>query len=567
MRFPTIDHFITGVAAPVSCLRTRLSCGVGEFPDLVPFGEWCKRTGLELIQILPVNDTGADPSPYNAQSAFALNPIYARLEDVPGWEICSEDIATARKQFEAAERLQYRTVRRFRMDMLRRIFEHTHEDIATDAALHEWIYNNRWLDAYGKFLEGATELFTAWIQYHLDCQLRKAALKLDAMGIALKGDIPILLSLDSADFQYNPRLFDKNLRVGAPPDMFSREGQNWRFPSFRWAEMERDDFRWWRDRLHRASRFYHAYRIDHVLGFFRSWVIPEAQESAALGYYEPARGIRLAELLNEANLTENAVADLVKSHALVRTETGFAPAWHWRDSPAYQNLEEPSRSRLHTLIERYWTGQETLWRDCGRRLLDAIAKSTDMLVCGEDLGVIPECVPQVLEELDILGLRVERWAGNGGGFAAPKTFPRLTVNTTSTHDSSTLREWWEEQEWNRDEYFALLGVQGYRPQFLTTEVCAAIIERNLNSNSVITVLPLQDLFALHYDLRTPDPAAERINLPGVQNDKNWTYRMKLQIESLLAYDAYNDYLASLIVRRRNRSLDASAARAAAVTPA
>jgi 4-alpha-glucanotransferase len=551
-----MDHFLTGVAVPVFSLRSDTSCGVGEFLDLIPLGSWCRRTGLELIQILPVNDTGSDPSPYNAQSAFALHPIYIRLENVPGWEICAVEIVAARQQFEAANRLQYERVLRFKTEILQRIFEHQRDVIRLDATFHEWIERNQWLEGYWKFL-GKPALFTAWVQYHLDRQLRYAAQQLDAMGVALKGDVPILLSPDSADVRHNPTLFNMGLRVGAPPDMFSRDGQNWRFPSFRWQEMERDGFTWWRERLQRASHFYHAYRIDHVLGFFRIWMIPEDKESAALGYYEPAIRIRLEQLLS-AGLNELEIKELVESYSLIRTESGYAPAWYWRDSTAYRNLDEPRRSKLHNLIEDYWAGQEALYRQHGRKLLESITKSTDMLVCGEDLGVVPQCVPETLEELGILGLRVERWAETDARPIPPTAYPRLTVSTTSTHDSSTLRGWWEEPGWNREAYFKQLNLDGNCPQYLTTEVCAAILKRNLNSNSMIVVLPLQDLFALHYDLRSLDTAGERINVPGVQDEINWTYRMKPSIESLIAYEAYNDYLAQLISLRRTKSLAASA---------
>ena len=554
MRFPEITRFLTGVGIPVFSLRSQSSCGVGEFPDLVLLGDWCRCTGLDLIQILPVNDTGTDPSPYNAQSAFALHPIYIRLEDVPGWEICRDDIRNARQTFEAGERLQYLSVLRFKMEMLHRIFQHEHAAIIEDDALREWIRLNHWLGAYSEFLGRANDLFVAWIQYHLDRQLNTAAMKLDAMGVTLKGDIPILLSVRSADVRTNPLLFNTKLRAGAPPDMYSGEGQNWKFPSFRWEEMERDGFAWWRERLERASRFYHAYRIDHVLGFFRIWVIPEAEESAALGYYAPAHSISEDKLLLDAGLGKSDIVDLVQSHALLRTDTGYAPAWYWPHSSAFLRLDEPGRSKLRTVIENYWNGQEGLWQEHGRKLLRAIAKSTDMLVCAEDLGVVPKCVPEVLEDLGILGLRVERWTDQKGRLTSPTRFPRLTVSTTSTHDSSTLRGWWQEQGWDRQEYFKGLNLPGSCPDFLTTEVCAAILERNLDSNSLITVFPLQDFFALHYDLRTPDPAAERINVPGVQSTDNWTYRMKRPLESLLAYSAFNDRLRGFIARRRNKPL-------------
>jgi len=554
MRFPKITRFLTGVAVPVSSLRSQSSCGIGEFPDLVLFGEWCRRTGMDLIQILPVNDTGFDPSPYNARSAFALNPVYLRLEDVPGWEICADNILAARRRYESSETLQYRNVLQFKLETLERIFRHNRAAIAADKALQEWMQANPWLKTYSEYCGRSKELFHGWTQYHLELQLKSAALQLHAMGIALKGDIPILLSAQSADVNFNPSLFNTKLRVGAPPDMFSKEGQNWKFPSFRWEEMERDNYAWWRSRLERASRFFNACRIDHVLGFFRVWVIPESVASAAHGYFEPANRIPAKALLQDFELEVHELEKLVHSKTLLRTEGGYAPSWYWHHSSELMQLNDRSGGRLRKRIHEYWDGQESPWRDHGRKVLGALAESTDMLLCGEDLGVIPSCVPEVLEDLDILGLRVERWSDRDGRLCSPETYPRLTVSTTSTHDSSTLRCWWQEHGWNRHEYFHALNLPGNCPDYLTTEVCAAIMERQLNSNSLIVVLPLQDLFALHYDLRTMDPHAERINVPGVESDENWVYRMKLPIEALLAYDSYNNYVKRFIDHRRTKTL-------------
>src|SRR6187402_2681850 len=171
MRFPNITHFQTGVAIPVSSLRSRSSCGIGEFPDLVLLGKWCQRTGLDLIQILPVNDTGMDPSPYNARSAFALNPIYVRLEDLPNWQFCSNEIQNARQRFEATERLQYRNVVRFKMKILERLFQRNHAHIVADESLRHWMQENPWLKNYAEF-SSKSELFCGWIQFHLERQLK-----------------------------------------------------------------------------------------------------------------------------------------------------------------------------------------------------------------------------------------------------------------------------------------------------------------------------------------------------------------------------------------------------------
>src|SRR6185295_18149811 len=165
MQFPKITRFLTGVAIPVSSLRSQLSCGIGEFPDLVLLGEWCRRTGLDLIQILPVNDTGFDPSPYNARSAFALNPVYLRLEDVPGWKLCANDIHDCRLRFEASEKLQYRSVLQFKLETLERIFQHNRAAIAADESLRQWMQENPWLETYSEYCGRSKSLFHGWTQY------------------------------------------------------------------------------------------------------------------------------------------------------------------------------------------------------------------------------------------------------------------------------------------------------------------------------------------------------------------------------------------------------------------
>jgi 4-alpha-glucanotransferase len=202
--------------------------------------------------------------------------------------------------------------------------------------------------------------------------------------------------------------------------------------------------------------------------------------------------------------------------------------------------------------------QDTVWKVNGRKLLKMMNDTTDMLVCAEDLGAVPPCVPVVLDELKILCLRVERWSREYYKQFAPyidtTDYPRLSVASPSVHDTSTLRGWWEELNWDRNQYYSLLGLTEPCPQYLTTELAQIIINRNLNANSIITIFPLQDYLSLYYNLRTAHPDEERINVPGPLSSKNWSYRMKDSVEFLINYNEYNLYLKSIIDKRRKRNL-------------
>jgi 4-alpha-glucanotransferase len=588
MQFPTFTSFLTGIAVPVFALRSEESCGTGEFADLIQLGTWCQAVGLDVIQILPVNDTGADPSPYSARSAFALHPLFIRLSQVPGAEPFAAEIDACRQRLDPQPRLSYTDVLSSKLTLLRRIYESQKTQIHQDRALHDWITANPWLQSYCIFcllqdhhqdqvwqcwgpwrvpqadqlehywhVHQDDVLFHAWVQYHLEQQLRQAALALSAMGIALKGDIPILLAQESADVWAYPELFNLDWRVGAPPDMFSPEGQNWQFPSINWAYLERTAFTWWRQRLQHAARFYHAFRLDHVLGFFRVWIMPAHHTSGVLGRFEPTVRLSQTDLLR-TGLSVQDIDHLAQTQALLPLQDGFTSAWHYYRNATFQQLSTATQHAMRALVDTYWERQEELWRDIGLKRLSAISQASDMLVCAEDLGTVPACVPDVLAALNILGLRIERWsrAWNEPNqpFIDPKTYPRLSVCAPSTHDTPTLRGWWEEMRENRDQYCALLGLMETCPPELTPDLSAKIIERNLQTNSLLCIFTIQDLLGLESRLRTSAPADERINVPGDITPFNWTYRMPASLETLIGLDTFNHKLKRLIEPRRHRPL-------------
>ncbi len=326
-------EFLTGTAIPVGALKTADSCGVGEFLDLIPFADFCKKAGLKLIQLLPVNDTGTESSPYSALSAFALHPLYISLKSLPeveGKEELLKEITKLQKKYEKLPRFQYRELRRKKLELLQKIFESEKEKIISSSELSKWIKNNPWIQVYSIFMQkkekkheaswkewGETQptkkelddlwkdkknqegnLFYAWVQMRLDEQFAKASKYAQSLGIKLKGDIPIMMNEDSCDAWAFPEYFNDEMRAGSPPDGPNPVGQNWGFPIYNWDNLKKDDYSWWKNRLIQASKYYQVYRIDHVLGFFRIWATPQRESTAMLGWTQPFEPITTDELHN-----------------------------------------------------------------------------------------------------------------------------------------------------------------------------------------------------------------------------------------------------------------------------
>jgi 4-alpha-glucanotransferase len=462
--------------------------------------------------------------------------------------------------------------------------------------------------------------FYAWTQWHLEQQLRAAAVALDNMGICLKGDLPILINQESADVWAHRPYFDLSVVAGAPPDMFSPLGQNWNFPVYAWEAHRQDGFRWWRARLEQAAKFFHAFRIDHVLGFFRIWQIPVGELSGLLGHFAPSSLIKRCDLTTrfdarrlhwlsvphiagrdlrralpddaeriqacyleqlpgedlfsiKPDLDHEAALDALPEPARVKTfltachrdrvlvpvtTDAFAPTWYFYQSSAFAALSEAEKQFVEDLVALRLQESELLWEAQARELLSMITHATDMLVCAEDLGVVPESVPRVLQALGILSLRIERWSREytrpGAPYIDPAQYPRLSVCTPSVHDTSPLRVWWTEPELDKTAYARLLGLAEPPPEALTPALCQRSIERQLTANSLLCIFQIQDLFALTTDLRTANPQAERINVPGTRGPLNWSYRVPVDVEDLPAHAPLNTPLAALIAVRRARRL-------------
>lgn len=333
MKFQHANRRLSGLVVPLSAIRTESSPGCGEFPDLASVGDVAESWGFELVQLLPVNDSGAQESPYFALSAFALNPIYLRVSDLP--ELRGKDasalLSEARglvERFGASERVPYRQLLAAKLELLRKVWDAALASAAS-GELDAWIAANPWSKAYAAFValkaanrelpwwewrdrrdpsdadieglwtDGALrgELrFRSWLQMRAEEQFRAAAGSLASRGIALMGDIPILMNGDSADVWSRRRFFRLDLTAGAPPDMYAALGQNWGFPIYDWNELEREGYGFWRERLAEADKYYSCYRIDHVLGFFRIWSLSDRESTGAMGRFVPDLPIARSEL-------------------------------------------------------------------------------------------------------------------------------------------------------------------------------------------------------------------------------------------------------------------------------
>lgn len=651
MQYGEIQHFQTGVAIPMSGIKTYASCGIGEFLDLIPMAQWARQCDMDLIQILPINDTGECSSPYSALSAFALNPVYLRLSAIQGALPFEAQIQELKSNL-PTDKVAYTRIYRAKMDLLAQIFALQSKNKEAMAQVDQWLTGQEWCVTYALYSHfksqqkqkawwqwsaavraatpeliqewaqkhSKTVRFYAWVQMQCELQMAQVAQELNALGVRLKGDIPILINEDSADAWGYPELFDMKNRAGAPPDMFCYSGQNWGFPCYNWSVLQSQNYSWWRARLQKAAQFYHAFRIDHVLGFFRIWQVPAEHRTGMLGRFVPSIPLKAADFkklgmtdadleilsqpyfskaqleqalegtgleferyfkpkrtlwtfkpefatersLDSLEITEEqrgVLITLMWNRVILqfKEEPGhFYPYWYYYNSPSFHRLDCARQDALRKLFGANASAQEPFWEKNGEELLRMMSTETDMLVCAEDLGVVPECVAPVLARLGILSLKIERWARDwsqsGSPFVAPSDYPRLSVNSPSCHDTSTLRGWWEE-EWDKQSYVPFLGMDlECAPTYLTTELARTILVRNLAANSLVCLFPLQDWLSLHYDLREEAPIQERVNVPGTLGDSNWSWRMKDPVEHLLNYGVFNQQVRELIQERKNRPL-------------
>lgn len=595
--FVNPDHWRgSGVAVPLFSLRSERSFGVGDLSDLKLMADWAAATGLCTIQILPINDTTDDGSwgdsyPYRANSIFALNPIYLDLRKVG-------ELGNARQQsrFErlahelnALAEVDYPRVAAAKHDYLRRVYK---QQGATDLATAEFETfferNREWLVPYAVFSvlreKFGTSNFNEWgewalcdaakveafarksaqavgywyfLQLQLDRQLREVRDYAHARGVILKGDIPIGIGRHSVDAWTSPELFHMDSSAGAPPDDFAVKGQNWGFPTYNWARMAQDGYAWWRARFAKMADYFDAYRIDHILGFFRIWEIPRDAVSALLGHFSPAKPLDVAEIAEYGFRFDAALhtAPVSESEDVLFVEDPvheglFHPRISAQSTEVYASLSESLKHAYNRLYDDFfYCRHNDFWRAEAMRKLLPLIDSTRMLVCGEDLGMIPDCVPNVMGELEILSLEVERMPkAYGAEFGAPEEYPYLSVATPATHDMSNIRLWWRENTERTQRYYNdILGLEGTAPAECSAELCERILRRQLAARSMLMIAPLQDWLSVDEQLRRKNAAEERINDPSNPNH-HWCYRMHLSLEELLSAEAFNAKIKAMAAR-------------------
>lgn len=584
-KFPTRPWRGAGTAVPVFSLRTEDSFGVGEFNDLKKLADWAAETGQNLIQLLPVNDTTMrndwqDSYPYNAVSSFALHPMYLHLPSA-GVRVTAAYRET-KARLEALSRIDYEAVNQAKLALLRKLHAGAKgKAVVASAEYQAFTENNRdWLLPYAVFSvlrdRMGTPDFSAWgewrrynarkadafarenardvefycfLQFLLDRQLRDAVAYAHRRGVAIKGDLPIGVSRVSADAWQHPGLFHMDSQAGAPPDAFSDDGQNWGFPTYNWEEMAKDGYAWWKARLGKMAQYFDAFRIDHILGFFRIWEIPANQKSGLMGHFSPALPYSGEELRRQGFRPEDADG----SDALFIEDPRRADQWFPRiagnKTARYAALPDWLRQRYDQLSEDFfWHRHNECWRESALQKLPALLRSTGMLACGEDLGMIPACVPSVMEELNILSLEIQRMPKNPiHTFGHPQHYPYWCVCATGTHDTSPLRAWWEEDRSLTQRYYnEVLGCAGDAPYFCEPWVADLIVSQHMKSPAMLAILPLQDWLATDGDVRYGgDPADERINIPATSRHY-WRYRMHCTLESLLENTELNAHLRGLV---------------------
>lgn len=657
--FEICDTKLAGTLIPVFSLRSKGSFGVGDFGDLKMMIDWIAETNQKVLQILPVNDTTSthtwtDSYPYSAISIFALHPQFADLRQLPAIKDRkkAEDYEALREELNALKQIDYERVNNAKTEYLRIIFKQEGEEAMKTDGFKEFMKENEhWIAPYAKYcslrdkygcvdfakwkgneqwneadrkalLDPKTKEFKEvafyyYVQFILNNQMRAAHEYAMARGVILKGDIPIGVNRNGCDVWHEPQYFNLNSQAGAPPDAFSINGQNWGFPTYNWQRMIDDGCEWWIRRFLNMSKFFDAYRIDHVLGFFRIWAIPTTCVHGLLGQFAPALAMTREEIegyglhFQEELFTKPFIArwvvdrvfgihaeevigkylnhehdDIFSLKPEYDTERKIEAAFAGKDTDTdiwirdglyalaadvlfvrdindsnkfhpritaqlnfmYEALVDSDKEKFNRIYnDYYYRRNNNFWYSEAMKKLPVLVQATRMLVCAEDLGMVPDCVAWVMDELRILSLELQQMPKDPKvKFGELWKNPYRSVCTLSTHDMPTLRQWWDE-DWDRTQiyYSSQLCRGGAAPHPLPGWLAKEIITNQLTCPSMLCILSLQDWFAIDEKLRLPDADAERINIPA--NPRHyWRYRMHVNIEDLINNKEYNDNIKELV---------------------
>lgn len=519
-----------GALVPLFSIPSGQSWGIGEIPDLATFARWLSMGGLDIVQLLPVNEMAdGQNSPYSALSAMAIDPIYIALASLDAFVAGGGEAslpAGERAALDEARRapaVEYDSIRAIKSRVLKALFHEFHAregsgGSAAGGALRDFMDREAWwLDDYALFralrqenggrywrewdpavrdrepaaLDAARKrlsteiLYRSWLQWIADTQWQQA--RHDCAQVGIFGDFPFMVSADSADVWSRQHEFRLDAAVGVPPDAFSETGQDWGLPVYRWDVIEDGSYEWLRQRARRCAELFDGFRVDHLVGFYRTFV----RERDGATQFVPA---------DEAS----------------QTAQGERLLTHFRDS--------------------------------GSRII------------AEDLGVVPDFVRGSLARLGVPGLKVLRWEREwdeaGQPFREPSTYPRISVAITGTHDTDTLAEWWdtaEEEERVRAVRLDALREAGCRPADPFSAVIRdALLASVFSAASDLVLVPVQDIFGWR----------DRVNTPAVVDDVNWTWRLPWNVEHLLVEPGAQERAAYLrrLTRARGTGSNFSALR-------
>jgi 4-alpha-glucanotransferase len=585
--FPVYPWKGAGTVIPIFSLRSEGSFGVGDFGDLQKMIDWCAKTRQRVLQVLPINDTNMtytwqDSYPYNSISIYALHPQYTDFRQLPPLKDKERKAyyEALQKELNALPQIDYERMNNAKLAYLRELFAQEGSKMMKTEAFKTFFEQNKdWLVPYAAFCHYrdmyGTASFTEWpdhktftekeresmsktttkiykevafwyfVQFNLDQQMRAAHAYARKQRVILKGDIPIGISRDGVEAWVEPKYFNLNGQAGAPPDAFSADGQNWGFPTYNWDVMLADGCQWWVRRFRKMAEYFDAYRIDHVLGFFRIWEIPMPHKSGLMGQFSPALGMSVEEI---------AAYGVEFNEGLFLVDHKRSDRWHPRIAVQYQEaytqLSEDQKYHFNQLYNDYFYRRNNqFWYTEAMKKLPKLTQATRMLVCAEDLGMVPDCVPRVMNELRILSLEIQSMPKDPTTrFGHLSRNPYRSVDTISTHDMATLRQWWDEDEERTQNYFnTMLYRGGPAPHPLPDWLAKDIVSRHLTSPSMLCLISFQDWLSIDEKLRLPDANAERINIPA--NPRHyWRYRMHLTIEQLLAADELNEEISTLIIQ-------------------
>jgi 4-alpha-glucanotransferase len=659
IHFRSTDIKVAGTAIPVFSLRSESSFGVGDFGDLKKLVDWAVLTHQNAIQILPINDTTinntwTDSYPYNSISIYAFHPMYIDLGKLGELKdkAAAAGFEAKRRELNALPLMDYEAVNEAKRAYLKLMFAQDGKKLMQTKGFKTFMEQNRhWLLPYSIFsylrdkygtpdfkqwpehsvykADEVEALFAAdkdchreasfymYMQYNLHIQLLEASTYARSKGVILKGDIPIGISRSSVEAWIEPYYFNMNGQAGAPPDAFSVNGQNWGFPTYNWEFMEKDNYKWWRQRFTKMAEYFTAYRIDHILGFFRIWEIPTHSVHGLLGQFSPAMPMSVGEIesygltfrkefMTMPFITEELItrkfadkADEVKATFLQHShydvysmrpefdtqqkvksyfadkedavsiairdslyelisDVLFVPdrtqpdMYHPRITVQtdyiYERLNQAEKDAFNRLYNDYFYSRHNeFWYREAMKKLPVLTQATQMLVCGEDLGMVPQCVPWVMNDLQILSLEIQSMSKcPEHEFGQLQQYPYRSVCTISTHDTSTMRGWWEEDRVTTQHYYNNeLHHAGQAPEHASPELCEEIVRAHLYCPSMLCILSMQDWLSVDADLRNKDVKAERINVPA--NPRNyWRWRMHITIEQLMTSTRFNDKMRQMI---------------------